>query len=499
MTHEDVTNLALRRALFFPSAEIYSSAPSGFWDFGPVGETIRRKIIELWRNELVEKEGFLEVFGSQILPEGVFKSSGHLENFNDPIVQCKKCHSLYRADNLIQEKIDDIVPESLAIEELDSLIKKHKVACPKCKGKDFDNVKKFNMMLKVDIGATGKNPCYLRPETCQSIFLNFDRLYKSSRENLPLGIAQAGAAFRNEIAPRNTLLRERELGQMEVEVFFNPKKINEIENWEEIENYRLNLELLKDKKVKPVSCKEAVKKKIVSGKLVAYYLARVQQLYEKYGFPVERMRFRELEKEERAFYANETWDFEVLSGLGWIELIACNYRGDFDLKGHTEGSGKDLSVKEEGEKFIPHVFEISAGIDRTFYCILDNSFRKEKRGPEERIYLKLPAKTAPYLVAVFPLVKKDGLYEKGKEVFNLLNEYDFDVFFDEKGTIGKRYARIDEIGLPWAITVDYDTMKDDTVTIRERDSMEQKRIKISELPELLWKLKLGKTGFKEIK
>lgn len=499
MSGEDITNLALRRALFFPSAEIYASAPSGFWDFGPVGETIRRKVIELWRNELVEREGFEEIFGAQVLPEDVFKASGHLDSFNDPIVQCKKCHSLYRADNLIQEKISDIVPESLAVKELDSLIKKHKVDCPKCKSHDFADVKKFNMMLKVDIGATGRNPSYLRPETCQSIFLNFDRLHKNARHELPLGIAQAGAAFRNEIAPRNTLLRERELGQMEVEVFFNPEKIDEVENWDEVKDYELCLELLKDKKVKKISCENAFKKKIVSGKLVAYYLARVQQLYERYGFPLEKMRFRELEEDERAFYARETWDFEVKTELGWIELIACNYRGDFDLNGHSKGSGKKLSVKEDGKEFVPHVFELSAGIDRTFYCVLDNAFRKEKRGPEERIYLKLPNRLAPYLVAVFPLVKKDGLFEKAKEIFNTLNEHEFDVFFDAAGSIGKRYARVDEVGVSYALTFDYDSLKDKAVTIRERDGMEQKRVKIAELPELLWKLKLGKTRFTQIK
>ncbi len=494
MPKEEIANLALRRSLFYPSADIYPKSPSGFFDFGPDGETIRRKIINLWRKQLVEKEEMVEIFGSQILPEAVFKASGHLQNFNDPIVQCSKCNSLHRADKLIEMHSKGIVPESLSTAELDKLIKKHSVKCPKCRGSDFATVKKFNMMMKVDIGATGDVPCYLRPETCQTIFLDFSRLYKTMRQNLPLGIAQAGKSFRNEISPRNSLIREREIGQIEVEVFFNPSKIDEVPNFAAVENYNLNLMLL-GKKTSAISCKDAVKKKLFSGKLVAYYIARLQQLYEAFGIPVSKMRFRELDKDEKAFYAKETWDFEVETDLGWIELVACNYRTDYDLKSHQKESQQKLAVKEDGEEFIPHVFELSAGIDRTFYVALDLAFRKEKRGAEERIYLKLPAKIAPYLVAVFPLVKKDGLFEKAKEIFNELNSFGIDVFFDEKGSIGKRYARVDEIGVPFAITVDYDSLKDKTVTLRERDSMKQKRVKIEELPVLLWKLQADKERF----
>ncbi len=498
MPKEEIINLALRRGLFYPAAEIYPNSPSGFWDFGPDGETIRRKIVEFWRNELVEKEHFVEIYGAQILPEAVFKASGHLDSFNDPIVQCNKCKSLNRADKIIADVTKGIVPESMSTPELDSLIKKHNVKCPKCKSDQLDKVKTFNMMMKVNIGATGDLTSYLRPETCQSIFLDFARVYKTSRQTLPLGIAQAGASFRNEIAPRNTLLRERELGQMEIEIFFDPDKINDFEKFDDVKDYKLNLMLLKDGKVSKVKCSDAVKKKIVSGKLVAYYLARVQQLYERYGIPTEKIRFRELDDDERAFYAKETWDFEIETDLGWIELIANNYRTDYDLKGHSAGSKQDLSVVENGKKFMPHVFEISAGIDRTFYVLLDNAFKKEKRGPEERSFLDLNPRIAPYLVAVFPLVKKDGIKEKAEELYQLLNSYEFDSYYDEKGSIGKRYARVDEIGVPYVITVDYDTMKDGTVTLRERNSMEQKRVKIDTLPELLWKLHLGKTTIKEI-
>lgn len=499
MASEDLINLALRRSIFYPSAEIYSNAPSGFWEFGPTGEAMRRKVIDFWRRELLQKENFLEIFGAQILPEAVFKASGHLENFNDPIVQCRKCASLYRADKLVMDSSKELVPESISTAELDALIKKHEVKCTKCKSRDFATVKKFNMMMSVSIGATGDVQCYLRPETCQSIFLDFDRIYKTCRAKLPLGIAQAGVSFRNEIAPRNTLLRAREFGQMEVEIFFNPKKINSIENWSEVAEYKLNLMQL-GKEIKAVSCADAVAKKIVSGQLIAYYLARVQQLYEKYGVPLQKMRLRELAENERAFYAKEAWDFEVECSEGWIELIACNNRADYDLKGHAKESKKEIKIKEEGdsEAFVPHVFELSTGIDRTLYVLLDLAYKKEKRGPEERVYLDLNPKIAPYFAAVFPLANKEGIDEKARALANELSQCGFDVLYDDRGSIGKRYARSDEIAVPFAITLDFDTLKDASATLRERNAMKQKRIKIAELPEALWKLQAGKTDFDKL-
>jgi len=233
--------------------------------------------------------------------------------------------------------------------------------------------------------------------------------------------------------------------------------------------------------------------------LIAYFLARVQQFYQKLGIPLESMRFRELEDTARAFYARETWDFEVETDLGWIELMACNYRTDFDLKGHSKESKQDLSVVDNfGKKVLPHVFELSAGIDRSFYVAIDLAFRNEKRGPEERIFLKLPSQICPYVSGIFPLVKKDGLFEKAYSIFEELSSENFEVFFDEKGSIGKRYSRMDEIGVPFAITVDYDSMNDGTVTLRDRDSLEQKRVKISALSEIFRKLLNGRTTFDKI-
>ncbi len=491
---EVLMDLSLRRSIFFPSAEIYGDSFSGFWDYGAYGTAIKNRIIESWRKDLVEKEGFVEIDGCQILPEKVFVASGHLNNFNDPLVQCNKCHSLHRADSLLGKEFE--LTEGTPIERFDELIKENKVVCPKCKG-ILGKTKKFNLMMGTDIGGTGKLKGYLRPETCQNIFLDFDRIYKTMRKNLPLGIAQTGKCFRNEIAPRNSILRIREITQMEIEVFFNPNKINETENFEEIENFKLRVLLEGKKSTEEIKAKDLVSKKIVSGKLIAYYLSRLQLFYENLGIPRDKLRFREVGKEERAFYAKEGWDFEVETSLGWIELVANNYRTDYDLKNHSKVSSKNLKVKEETE-FIPHVWEISAGVDRTLYVLLELALREETKKEEKRLFLSLSPKIAPFVAGVFPLVKKEGLGEKAKEIFNELLAHKLPVFFDVKGSIGKRYARIDEIGIPFALTVDFDSVKDETITIRERDSTEQKRIPIKNLAELLWKLSVGKTTFKEL-
>src|SRR3989344_4177223 len=414
--YNEILEWASRRSIFYPSCEIYNG-PAGFWNFGPYGEAIRRKIIDLWRKEFVQKEEMLEIYGSQIMPNEVFKASTHLTNFKDPILECKKCKSKFKADELIEKKIGKNV-SGLNEDELDKVVKDNDIRCPKCNSY-FKQVKFYNMMVKVNVGVSDKD-CSLRPEACQSIFLDFIRMYKTMRIILPKGIAQVGRAFRNEISPRNSLIREVEFSQFEAEIFFNPKKINEIENYDEVKDYRIKV--FKSDKVEDIKVNDLIKKKFVSGKLIAYYMARVQQLYEKYGIPLEKMRFREVSKDERPFYSRETWDFEILTDLGWIEVIANNYRGDFDLKGHMEGSKKDLTVMEDGEKFLPCIYEISGGVDRTFYVIIDNAFKKEIVGKEERIFLDLIPKLSPYDTAVFPLVDKDKLPEKSKEIITMLKE-----------------------------------------------------------------------------
>ncbi|HLC80177.1 MAG TPA: glycine--tRNA ligase [Candidatus Nanoarchaeia archaeon] len=490
--YEAIMNLAQRRSLFFPSSPLYypHATPAGLWDYGPYGAAIRRKVIDLWRKDLVQKENFLEIYGSQIMPAAVFQASGHLTSLVDPITLCQKCHAIYRADKLITEVTKKHVPEAMEEKEFDELIKKNKIVCQKCKSY-LTPVKKFNMMVSSPLGIGKQQECYLRPETCQTIFVDFDQLMKTMRIKLPQGISQVGRSFRNEISPRQGILRAVEFSQMETEVFFNPEKINELENFEEVENYKVRVLLQKEKEIKEISAKELVSKKIVSGKLVAYYLARVQQLYEKYGLPTKALRFREVAANDRAFYSKETWDFEVETSLGWLELIANNYRTDYDLKGHGQASKKDLSVLDENNKrFIPHVWEISIGVDRTFYAILEHAYREEGEGEKKRVFLSLKPQLAPIDFCIFPLVSKEGLPEKAREIYQELRQ-GYSVFYDEAGSIGKRYARADEVGVPFCLTIDFGSLNDHAVTIRERDSVKQKRVKIKDLKNTIYRLLIG--------
>ncbi len=487
-TYEEVVNLALRRSLFYPSSEIYANAPAGFYDYGPFGATIRRKIVELWRKTLVQREEFLELDGAVIMPEDVFKSSGHLANFNDPVTQCKKCNTIHRADKLLEEVTKKPFKESAPVEELTAAIQENKVKCPKCKS-DLMDVKRFNMMVKADVGVSTKASCYMRPETCQTIFADWSRMVRTMRVTLPKGVCQVGKSFRNEISPRQTLLRQVEFSQMETEVFFDPDQINEIENWDEVKAYALRIQKADSDKIEFIPAEKLVKDKLVSGKLIAYYLARTQQLFERYGIPVDKMRFRQLDDKERAFYAKEGWDFEVETSLGWVELVANNYRTDYDLKGHMEGSKTDLQfVTPEGRKFIPHIWEISIGLDRTFYAALEMAYRQK----DDRVWLSLPPLIAPLTAGIFPLLKnKPELTTKAQEVFNELRD-SYEVMYDDSGSVGKRYARLDEVGVPWCITIDFDTLTGNDVTIRARDTATQKRVKISELKDTLHQLITGK-------
>ena len=472
-------DLALRRGFFYPTAEIYPDRPAGFWDYGPLGAAMKRRIIETWRKMIVKRDRMLEIDGSQIMPESVFKASGHLRSFVEPLTACKQCKRIFRADRLIQEKTGVLIPETLSAEKLEELIEKNKVKCSKCKG-DLSKVVEFNMMFMFAVGPKLDSKVGLRPETCQSIFLIFPRLYNIMRVKLPIGIAQVGRAFRNEISPRLGLVRLREFTQAEVEVFFNPKKINEFEKFDAIKNSKLNFLLLNENKGIKLSAKKAVDEKIVPNRLVAYYLVLLKDYYEKLGIKPENIRFRELSDDERPFYAQSAFDLEIRTSFGWLEVVANHYRADYDLKVHSKGSKTDLSIIENDEKILPWVWEASMGIDRTLLVTLDAAYTEEK----SRTVLKLQSFLAPIQVSIFPLVSKNRLVEKAIQVYDMLKD-EFDAEFDEKGSIGRRYYRMDEIGVPFAITIDYDTLNDETVTIRERDSKEQIRVKISELKNWL--------------
>ena len=473
--------LALERGFYFPSCEIYADAPAGFWEYGPQGVNMKNKFIDLWRRELVRRDGMMEIDGSQIMSKSVFIASGHINNFTDPIVKCSKCKSIFRADRFITEKIGEDVHEGMTNEEMNAIIKKHDLKCANCNG-ELDAVKRFNMMFKVNIGPD-QDEAYLRPETCQTIFVDFSRIFKTMRGKLPLGIAQIGKSFRNEIAPRQGLLRLREFYQAEIEVFCNPQKLNDLPRFDEIKDTILRLydgtssiELTAD---------EGIRKGLLPNKLVAYYLALLNEFYAKTGIDMKRTRFRRLTNTEKAFYSTIAFDFEVETSTGWLELVACNYRSDYDLQGHASTSKQNLEVIDPSDqkKVLPHVFELSMGIDRSIFTILEHSYFEDKEH-DDRIVLKLKPYLAPILLGILPLMTKDGLREKAQKIYSELKR-EFDTFYDESGSIGRRYRRLEEIGTPFAVTVDKITMEDDTITVRYRDTMQQERIKISQLPLFL--------------
>ncbi|MEM1943416.1 MAG: glycine--tRNA ligase [Candidatus Caldarchaeum sp.] len=472
---EEVIKLGLERGFFFPSAEIYPNSPAGFWEYGHLGVLMKQKYISAWHRLLVRRDEMILIDGSQILPRGVFAASGHLTTFVDPISRCSSCGAVHRIDRLIEEKTGLKVPERTPPEQIDSIIERTGFKCPLCGG-SLGKVSLFNMMFKVSVGAAGED-AYLRPETCQNIFVDFQRIYKISRRKLPIAVAQVGRSFRNEISPRQSLLRLREFTQAEVEVFYNPN-IADGSKAEAVKDKLLNL--MVDDRVSLVKCSEAVESGLVSSWLTAYYLSLLQDFYLALGFPLDRIRFRRLGDDEKAFYAAEAWDFEVLLGSGWVELVACNNRTDYDLNGHARESGADLSVVEDGVSIVPHVFELSMGVDRSILALLELAYKVEN----ERTVLKLHPYLAPYTAAVFPLMDKPPLVSYARSVYESL-KLDFDVFYDESGSIGRRYRRQDEIGTPYCITVDYQTIQDHTATIRDRDTMKQERVPVSDIKQYL--------------
>ena len=472
MSFDEVIRLAQQKGFFFKSAESYPNSPAGFWDYGPMGVSMRNKFVELWRRTFVKVDGMVEIDGAQILPKVVFEASGHLTGFTDPFVRCANCGSVFRPDKLVEEKTGMQVPEKLSDSDYDELMERSGVRCQKCSSR-LTGTQRFNMMFRVGIGPI-QEEAYLRPETCQSIFVDFPLLFKTQRIKLPVGFAQVGRSFRNEIAPRQGLIRMRELNQAEVEVFFNPKKVD-APKYEQAMADVLNL-FMPDSTSKRLSVGAAITEGLVPSKLIGYYLVRLLGFYESAGLERDNIRLRVLSEKDRAFYSKAAFDLEVSLSVGWLELVACNYRSDYDLGRHSKVSGTDFTVDDDGEKILPHVFELSMGVDRSLYAILESSMRAEG----ERKLLTLKPYLSPMKAGVFPLVNKDGIPELAQKVFSVLAN-EFDVFLDDSGSIGRRYARADEVGVPCCVTIDYDSLKDMSVTVRDRDTRSQERVKMDTL------------------
>ncbi|MBI2671039.1 glycine--tRNA ligase [Candidatus Woesearchaeota archaeon] len=478
---ELVMNLAMKRGFFFPTAEIYN-AKAGFWTYGHLGTLMKRKFENLWRAYFLSlNNNYFEIEGNSILPEKVFRGSGHLKNFNDPMTECKKCHFRFRADQLIEDELNQN-SSGLSEKEIDDVIKSNKLKCPKCKG-ELSQVRLFNMMFDVKIGATNtEDIAYLSPETAQNAFLSFKREYFALREKLPMGLAVIGKAYRNEISPRQGFFRLREFTQAELQIFFDPGKINEFDDWDEIKEHKIRLITAKHKKLEEIKSIDLNKKQKLP-KFYVYHMAKIQEFYlDILNVPRERFRFRELSENERAFYNKIHFDIEVYFDTlnGFKEIAGLHYRTDHDLKGHQETSKEKMEIVNENKRLMPHVLELSFGVDRNIWMLLDVFFVQEK----ERTLLRFNKRIAPIEIAVFPLVNKDRLPEKANEVYRLLRK-NFTVSYDASGSIGRMYRRVDEIGVPAMITIDYETLEDNTVTIRNRDDMKQIRVNINELNDIL--------------
>ncbi len=497
-----------------PSNEPYG-AVSGFYEYGPVGKLMKSRIENLWRQMFIKEEGFHEVETSIITPEIVLQASGHAANFADPVVECRVCKTRMRGDTLMEEKLKAKGGENQGarwdgkLDTIDRVIKENGITCPKCKG-ELAPAAMFNLMFRTGIGGE-QAVAYARPETAQGIFTAFPRLFRNHGAKLPLGVGQVGRSFRNEISPRKGLVRMREFTQMELEFFFDPAE-QEYPAMASVADEKMRFQRNGASEMKKTS--ELVAAGIATNGIMAYFLARQWQFYRAMGIRETEMWLRVLPKEEVPHYSKGNVDMEVQTSYGNIETIGNAYRTDFDLGAHAKFSKKDFSVFVEArkEKIIPHVFEVSMGVDRLFFCLLEHCFRekdvKDEAGnhapagasppaQEGAVGWKLgtgkdwewfdfPPVVAPYQAAVFPLMKKDGLAEKAQALAGLLRK-DFDIFHQEGGSIGKRYARADEIGCPYALTVDYDTLHDDTVTIRYRNDGKQERIKIADCAAVIKK------------
>ncbi|MEM5947777.1 glycine--tRNA ligase [Spirochaetia bacterium 38H-sp] len=428
ITLDTIVSLCKRRGFVFQSSEIYGGLASA-WDYGPLGVELKNNIQRFWWNEMVRsRRNIVGLDAAILMHPRVWEASGHVENFHDPLVDCKQCKSRFRADQI------DLT-----------------AACPVCGTKDsFTEPRQFNLMFKTHLGPVEdeSNIVYLRPETAQGIYVNYKNCVQTSRVKVPFGIAQVGKAFRNEIVTKNFIFRTCEFEQMEMQFFVKP---SEDKKWFD------------------------------------YWKETRMEYYKKLGIRPDKLRFHPHGPDELAHYAKEAVDIEYEFPMGWRELEGIHNRTDFDLSRHSEYSGKDLTYLDDQtkERFVPYIIETSAGLTRSVLMVLSDAYEEETlENGETRTVLRFHPLIAPVTVGVFPLVKKDGLSEYAMELEEELREH-FSTFYDESGAIGRRYRRQDEIGTPYCITVDYDTKENDTVTLRYRDSMEQVRIHKNEIVDTI--------------
>jgi len=535
--YDKVMMLAKRRGFIYPSFEIYGGC-AGFYDYGPLGSRLKQNLENLWRSFYLLKDNCVEISTPTITLFEVLKASGHVDEFTDLTVDCKKCKQSY--------KVEGIVGEGISVEKA---IKNNKVKCPTCKTilKKPYNV---NLMFSTKIGIGQSRDAFLRPETAQGIFTDFHLLYRHAREKLPFGVVQIGKGYRNEVSPRQGIIRLREFSMAEAEIFFDPNDKTH-PNFKYVKDEVLFL--FDNEKEMEITLEKAVQTGVINNQALAYYMYLTQEFLMTAGINPEKFRFRKHSDDELAHYAVECWDAELFSErFGWIECVGIADRSAYDLISHMESTGTDMYAlrkydepkiidvkkivpdmgklgplfkgeagkiktllenmdvkdnekifvdidgktvevpsncykivetkeKQIGEKFVPHVIEPSYGIDRILYCILEQNYVEVKKKDEEYRLLKLKPEIAPIKVGVFPLVSDEHLVKTAKIIDKDLRNAGIATYYDEGGTIGRRYARMDEIGTPFCVTIDHDTLKDKSVTIRDRDTTKQDREKIEEI------------------
>jgi len=451
VTMEKIVSLSKRRGFVFPGSEIYGGL-ANTWDYGPYGVELKNNVKKSWWKRFVQdRPDIVGVDASILMNPRVWEASGHVESFSDPLMDCKNCKERVRGDKLIEGKLGVDAAVGKTLKEISEIIKDEKITCPKCGKCNFTEARSFNLMFKTHQGVVEESSAlvYLRPETAQGIFVNFKNVLATTRKKIPFGIAQIGKAFRNEITPGNFTFRTREFDQMEIEYFI--KTGTAVEIFEELKKESWGF-------------------------------------YTGLGIKDEKMRFREHDQKELSHYSRMTVDIEYEFPFGWGELMGLAHRGTYDLTQHTKFSGEELNYfdPETNEKYVPEVIEPSFGLDRSVLTFLIDAYDEDEIGGENRVVMRFHPALAPVKAAVLPLVKnKEIITSKAKEIFNILKK-DFATEYDETGSIGKRYRRQDEIGTPFCITIDFDTVeKDNAVTVRNRDTTNQERVNVDHLSAYL--------------
>lgn len=488
--YDDVMSLSVRKGFLWPAVDLYGGF-AGFYDYGHNGAQMKRRWEDVWIEAFLGlSDDYHLIDTTTILPEVSLKASGHVDHFTDVLVPCSACKETFRGDHLIGDVVHR-EQEGLTPDEVDGKIRELGVRCPRCEGA-LGPAQPFHMMFPVSVGPLGTERAYLRPETAQGVYLNFKREYESLRRRLPLGLAIVGRAYRNEISPRQGTYRMREFLQAELQIFFDPAAFDSQIPFDSVaaEPLRVTFAAEGDRPTVDVTASDLVSRGLP--RFYAYHMAVTQRFYvSTLGVPRERFRFAELDERERAFYNRIHFDVQIdqPSLGGFREIGGVHYRTDHDLSGHAAMSKSSLEVAVDGRKIVPHVLELSFGIDRNLWALLDLGYEKGARS-----VLHVVPRLAPVTVGVFPLLGKGDLPARARSLYRILRAR-FPATYDESGSIGRRYARVDEIGVPYAVTVDHTTLEDGTVTVRDRDTTEQVRVPEAEVPDLVDAWRSGRDPF----